>query len=55
MGGMNDQTRISKKKEQIAVIQIGQKIDDLIDDFEFEVYQSDEIKKVKFSNYEGKW
>ncbi len=37
------------------MIQIGQKIDDLIDDFEFEVYQSDEIKKVKFSNYEGKW
>lgn len=34
-----------KKKEQIAMIQIGQKIDDFIDDFEFEVYQNDEIKK----------
>jgi len=42
-------------KEQIAMIQIGQKIDDFIDDSEFEVYQNDEIKKVKFSNYEGKW
>ena len=42
-------------KEQIAMIQIGQKIDDFIDDFEFEVYQNNEIKKVKFSNYEGKW
>ncbi len=30
---------------------IGQKIDD----FEFEIYQNDEIKKVKFSNYHGKW
>ena len=37
------------------MIQIGQKIDDFIDDSEFEVYQNDEIKKVKFSNYEGKW
>jgi NADH-dependent peroxiredoxin subunit C len=33
------------------MIRIGQKIDD----FEFDVYQGDEIKKVKFSNYEGKW
>ena len=33
------------------MIQIGQKIDD----FEFDVCQGDEIKKVKFSNYEGKW
>lgn len=38
-------------KEQIAMIQIGQKIED----FEFDVYQGDKIKKVKFSNYEGKW
>jgi NADH-dependent peroxiredoxin subunit C len=30
---------------------IGQKIED----FEFEVYQNDEIRKVKFSDYEGKW
>jgi alkyl hydroperoxide reductase subunit AhpC len=37
------------------MIQIGQKIDDLIDDFEFEVYQNNEIKKDKFSNYSGKW
>jgi NADH-dependent peroxiredoxin subunit C len=55
-GKKDQQTRISKKmKEQIAMIQIGQKIDDFIDDFEFEVYQNDETKKVKFSNYEGKW
>ena len=33
------------------MIQIGQKIDD----FEVEVYQNEEIKKVKFSNYQGKW
>lgn len=37
------------------MIQIGQKIDDLIDDFEFEVYQNNQIKKDKFSNYAGKW
>ena len=36
------------------MIQIVQKIDDFIDDFEFEIYQGDAIKKVKFSNYEGK-
>jgi NADH-dependent peroxiredoxin subunit C len=42
-------------KEQIAMIQIGQKIDDFIDDFEFEVYQNGAIKKAKFSDYEGKW
>ena len=36
------------------MIQIGQKIDDFIDDFEFEVYHDDKIKKAKFSNYEGK-
>ena len=35
------------------MIQIGQKIDDFIDDFEFEIYQGDAIKKVKFSDYEG--
>ena len=35
------------------MIQIGQKIDDFIDDFEFEIYR-DAIKKVKFSNYERK-
>jgi NADH-dependent peroxiredoxin subunit C len=33
------------------MIRIGQKIDD----FEFDVYQNDKIKKVRFSNYEGKW
>lgn len=33
------------------MITIGQNIDD----FEFEVYQNDEIKKVKLSNYHGKW
>jgi peroxiredoxin (alkyl hydroperoxide reductase subunit C) len=33
------------------MIQIGQKIDD----FEFEVYQNEEIKKVKLSGYQGKW
>jgi peroxiredoxin (alkyl hydroperoxide reductase subunit C) len=33
------------------MIQIGRKIDD----FEFEVYQNEEIKKVKLSNYQGKW
>jgi peroxiredoxin (alkyl hydroperoxide reductase subunit C) len=33
------------------MIQIGQKIDD----FEFEVYQNEEIKKVKLSSYQGKW
>ena len=33
------------------MIQIGQKIED----FEFDVYQDNETKKVKFSNYEGKW
>lgn len=37
------------------MIQIGQKIDYFIDDFEFEVYQNHEIKKIKFSNYGGKW
>jgi peroxiredoxin len=37
------------------MIQIGQRIDDCIDDFEFEVYQNNEIKKDKFSNYSGKW
>lgn len=37
------------------MIQIGQKIDDFIDDFEFEVYQDDKIKKAQLSNYEGKW
>ena len=37
------------------MIQIGQKIDDFIDDLEFEAYQNNEIKKVKFSDYEGKW
>ena len=36
------------------MIQTGQKIDDFIDDFEFEIYQGDAIKKVKFSNDEGK-
>jgi hypothetical protein len=36
------------------MIQIGQKIDDFIDDFEFEVYQNDEIRKVKLFNCEGK-
>ena len=33
------------------MIRIGQKIDD----FAFDVYQGHEIKKVKFSNYRGKW
>ncbi len=33
------------------MIQIGQKIDD----FEFEVYQNQQIKKVKLSDYRGKW
>jgi hypothetical protein len=42
-------------KEQIAMIQIGQKIDDFIDDLEFDAYQNNEIKKIKFSDYEGKW
>ena len=37
------------------MIQIGQKIDDFIDDFEFEVYQNNEIKKVKLCSYQGKW
>lgn len=37
------------------MIQIGQKIDDFIDDLEFEAYQNNEIKEVKFSDYEGKW
>jgi alkyl hydroperoxide reductase subunit AhpC len=45
------------------MIQIGQKIDNSINYFEFEVYQNDEIKKnqgdeirkIKFSNYKGKW
>jgi NADH-dependent peroxiredoxin subunit C len=37
------------------MIQIGQKIDDCIDDFEFEIYQNDEIKRTKFSNYDGMW
>jgi hypothetical protein len=30
-------------KEQIATIQIGQRIDDFIDNFEFEVYQNNEV------------
>lgn len=34
------------------MIQIGPKIDDF-DDFEFEVYQNNEIKKDQFSNYVG--
>ena len=33
------------------MIQIGQKIDD----FEFEVYQNEEIKKDKLSSFQGKW
>jgi len=33
------------------MIQIGQKVDD----FEFEVYQNEEIKKIKLSSYQGKW
>ena len=33
------------------MVTIGQKIDDS----EFEVYQNDEIKKIKISNYQGKW
>jgi len=33
LDGMNDQTRIGNKKEPITMIQIGQKVDDLIDDF----------------------
>jgi hypothetical protein len=37
-------------KEQIAMIQIGQKIDDFIDDLEFDAYQNNEIKKIKFSD-----
>jgi NADH-dependent peroxiredoxin subunit C len=37
------------------MIQIGQIIDDVIDDFEFEIYQNDEIKRTKFSNYDGMW
>jgi NADH-dependent peroxiredoxin subunit C len=37
------------------MIQIGQKVDDFIDDFEFEVYQNHEIKKDKFCNHKGKW
>ena len=41
-------------KEQIAMIQIGQKID-FIDDLEFDAYQNNEIKKIRFSDYEGKW
>jgi hypothetical protein len=32
-------------KEQIAMIQIGQKID-FIDDLEFDAYQNNEIKKM---------
>jgi len=38
-----------------GAVKVGQKIDDFIDDFEFEIYQNDETKKVKFSNYDGKW
>ena len=33
------------------MIHIGQKIDD----FEFEIYQNNETRKVKFSDYRGKW
>ena len=51
----NPPARINKPSKSIAMIQIGQKIDDLIDDFEFEVYQNNQIKKDKFSNYAGKW
>jgi hypothetical protein len=39
--------RISKQgsvKNEIAMIQIGQKIDDFIDALEFEAYQNNEIK-----------
>ena len=35
-------------KEQIAMIQIGQKIDDFIDDLEFDAYQNNEIKNKVF-------
>jgi NADH-dependent peroxiredoxin subunit C len=42
-------------KEQMEMIQIGQKIDDFIDDLEFEAYQNNKIKKIKFSDYERKW
>ncbi len=31
------------------------KIGDLIPDLEFDVFQDDEIKKVKFSDFKGKW
>jgi NADH-dependent peroxiredoxin subunit C len=33
------------------MVHIGQKIDD----FEFEIHQNNETKKVKFSDYRGKW
>lgn len=33
------------------MIRIGQKIDD----FGFDVYQGDEIREIKFSNYQGRW
>jgi len=33
------------------MIQVGQKIEDFV----FDLYQGDEIKTVKFSNYRGKW
>ncbi|HVO95590.1 MAG TPA: redoxin domain-containing protein [Terriglobales bacterium] len=33
------------------MIQVGQKIED----FEFEAFQNDEIKKIKLSDYKGKW
>jgi peroxiredoxin (alkyl hydroperoxide reductase subunit C) len=33
------------------MIRIGQRVDD----FAFEVHQGDEIRKIKLSNYKGKW
>jgi len=42
---------LSLNEAEFIMIRIGQKIDD----FAFDVYQGHEIKKVKFSNYRGKW
>lgn len=36
--------------ERVSIIQVGKKIDD----FEFEINQKEEIKKVKLSIYQGK-
>jgi peroxiredoxin len=42
-------------KLTFILVSIMLKINEKVPDFEAEAYQSDEIKKIKFSDYRGKW